>query len=266
MGSMRQRAWRKARCGRKKHASVNIILNGFIIKPRRSLRFWMSFTGLTVLLLLLLVFGKGESLNAGLDFRLPWNADGDLSAAELHDENVELREKLLILRQNNQVDKQAAALLQKQLIDSQKENFQLRKDLEFYQGIINVKGGRNSPIIHGMRIKPLTYAQGYRLELILLHITNTEKVFEGMLDVAVEGVQDSTVRRFPLNEISLSRNQNYSIRFRNFQRIENDFVLPENFQPQKIFVTLSIDDEDESGLEKVFDWPAINGWEKADVG
>ena len=117
-----------------------------------------------------------------------------------------------------------------------------------------------------MRIKPLTYARGHRLELILLHITNTEKVFEGMLDVVVEGVQDSTVRRFPLNEISLSRNQNYSIRFRNFQRIENDFVLPENFQPQKIYVTLSIDDEDESGLEKVFDWPVTNGREKADVG
>ena len=131
--------------------------------------------GLTVLLLLLLVFGNRE---AGLDFRLPWDADGSLAADELRGENTELREKLLIQQQNNQVDKQAAALLQEQLIASQEENFQLRKDLEFYQGIINVKGGRNSPVIHGMRIKPLTYARGYRLELILLHITNTEKVFE----------------------------------------------------------------------------------------
>lgn len=223
----------------------------------------MAFLGLTALLILLLAFGNRE---AGLDFRLPWNADGELSADELYGENTDLREELLILQQNNQVDKQAAALLQKQLIDSQKENFQLRKDLEFYQGIINVKGGRNSPIIHGMRIKPLTYARGYRLELILLHITNTEKVFEGMLDVVVEGARDSTVRRFPLNEISLGRDQNYSVRFRNFQRIENNFVLPENFQPQKIIVTLSIDDEDESGFEKVFDWPVTNGREKADVG
>ena len=162
-------------------------------------------------------------------------------------------------------DKQAAALLQKQLIDSQKENFQLRKDLAFYKGIINVKGEKNSPVIHGMRIKPLTHAQGYRLELILLHITNTDKVFEGMLDVVVEGMQDSAVTRLSLNEISLNQNQNYSVRFRNFQRIENNFILPENFQPQKILVTLSIDDQDEPGFEKTFEWPVTDGREIADV-
>ena len=252
---MRQRVWHKARCGRN--------LNGFIIKPRKSLRFWMSFAGLTVLLLLLLAFGNRE---AGLDFRLPWNADGGLSADELYGENAELREKLLILQQNNQVDKQAAALLQKQLIDSQKENFQLRKDLEFYQGIINVKGGRNSPVVHGMRIKPLTYARGYRLELILLHITNTEKVFEGMLDVVVEGMQDSAVTRLPLTEISRNQNRNYSVRFRNFQRIENNFILPENFRPKKIFVSVSIDDEEDAGFEEIFDWPLTENGEITDVG
>ena len=241
-------------------------MNGFIIRPRRSLRSWKPLAGLAVLLLLLLGFGNRESLNASLGLGFLWNADGSLSADELRGENAELREKLLVLQQNNRVDKQAAALLQKQLIASQKENFRLTKDLEFYRGIINVKGDENSPVIHGMRIKPLAYARGYRLELILLHITNTDKVFEGALDVVVEGTQDSAPKRFPLDEISLGRNQNYSIRFRNFQRIEDNFVLPENFQPQKISVTLSIDDRDEPGLEKVFDWPVTNGREKADVG
>lgn len=225
----------------------------------------MSLLGLSILLLLL-IFSNQEKLNAGLNSWLPWSAGKGLSAEELRGKNAELREKLLILEQNNQVDKQASALLQKQLIDSQKENFQLRKDLEFYKGIINVKGDKNSPVIHGIRIKPLTHAQGYRLELILLHITNTDKVFEGMLDVVVEGMQDSAVTRLPLNEISLSRNQNYSVRFRNFQRIENNFILPENFQPQKILVTVSIDDEDEPGFEKIFDWPVTDGRETADVG
>ena len=241
-------------------------MNGFIIRPRRSLRSWKPLAGLAVLLLLLLGFGNRESLNASLGLGFLWNADGSLSADELRGENAELREKLLVLQQNNRVDKQAAALLQKQLIDSQEENFRLTKDLEFYRGIINVKGDENSPVIHGMRIKPLAYARGYRLELILLHITNTDKVFEGALDVVVEGTQDSALKRFPLDEISLGRNQNYSIRFRNFQRIEDNFVLPENFQPQKISVTLSMDDQDEPGLEKVFDWPVTNDREKADVG
>ena len=187
-----------------------------------------------------------------------------MSAEELSNKNAELREELLILRQNSQVDKQAAALLQQQLIDTQKENFQLRKDLEFYKGIIDVQGSRNSPVIHGMRIRPLTHARGYRLELILLHITNTDKVFEGALDVVVEGKQDSAATRLPLDEISLSRN--YSVRFRNFQRIENNFILPKNFQPQKIFVTVTIDDDEGFGFEEIYDWPLTENGEVADVG
>lgn len=230
------------------------------------MRFWIPFLGTTVLLLLVFVFGGGGWPGGNLNFGLPWSADGSLAADKLRGENTELREDLLILRQNNQVDKQAAALLQTQLIASQKENFQLRRDLEFYQGIINVKGGKNSPIIHGMRIKPLTHARGYRLELILLHITNTEKVFEGMLDVFVEGLQDNAVTRLPLNEISLNRNQNRSVRFRNFQRIENNFILPENFRPQRILVSVSMDNEDDAGFEDIFDWPLTENGEITDAG
>lgn len=250
----------------REYACIPGNMNDFIIKPRRSPRFRISLLVLSVLLLLLLIFGHREKLNAGLNFWLPWIADEKMSVEKLSGENAELREKLLILEQNNQVDKQAAALLQKQLVDSQKENFRLRKDLEFYRGIINVKSDKNSPIIHGIRIKPLTRAQGYRLELILLHITNTDEVFEGMLDVVVEGMQDSAVTRLPLNEISLGRNQNYSVRFRNFQRIENNFILPENFQPQKLFVTITMHDEEDPGLEEIFDWPLTESGETADVG
>ena len=50
-------------------------------------------------------------------------------------------------------------------------------------------------------------------------------------------------------------NRGYSIRFRNFQRFENSFILPENFEPQRVFVTLSPDDPDAAGFEKIFDWP-----------
>ena len=239
----------------------NIILNGFIIRPRKSLRYWISLLGLAAILLLLLLFSNREKLDAGLSF---WFADGGLSTAELRGRNTELQEKILILEQNSQVDKQAAALLQEQLIESQEDNFRLRKDLEFYKGIINVKDGRNSPIIHGMRIKPLARARSYRLELILLHITNTDKVFEGMLNVVVEGMQDSNETRLALNEIGSDRN--YAVSLRNFQRIENDFMLPENFHPHKILVTITMEKEEDAGFEDTFDWPLTENGEIADVG
>ena len=246
-------------------------MDNFVITMRRSWRRRVVFLILFVLLLAVFIYsdyfpGVRSNHNGGWTFILPWTSTQGLSPEELLDENAELRERLLILQQNTRLDTQAAALLQERLIDSQEEIFQLSKDLEFYQGIINASDEENSPGVHGIRIKPLTHARGYRLELILLYIANTDKMVDGVIDVVLEGILDSAVKRLSLNEISLDENQTYTIRFRNFQRFENNFILPENFEPQRVFVTLSIDDQDESGFEKVFDWPATDGRETADVG
>ena len=246
-------------------------MDNFVITMRRSWRRRVVFLILFVLLLAVFIYsdyfpGVRSNHNGGWTFILPWTSTQGLSPEELLDENAELRERLLILQQNTRLDTQAAALLQERLIDSQEEIFQLSKDLEFYQGIINASDEENSPGVHGIRIKPLTHARGYRLELILLYIANTDKMVDGVIDVVLEGILDSAVKRLSLNEISLDENQTYTIRFRNFQRFENNFILPENFEPQRVFVSLSIDDQDESGFEKVFDWPVTDGRETADVG
>ena len=246
-------------------------MDNFVITMRRSWRRRVVFLILFVLLLAVFIYsdyfpGVRSNHNGGWTFISPWTSTQGLSPEALLDENAELRERLLILQQNTRLDTQAAALLQERLIDSQEEIFQLSKDLEFYQGIINASDEENSPGVHGIRIKPLTHARGYRLELILLYIANTDKMVDGVIDVVLEGILDSAVKRLSLNEISLDENQTYTIRFRNFQRFENNFILPENFEPQRVFVTLSIDDQDESGFEKVFDWPVTDGRETADVG
>lgn len=226
---------------------------------------------LSILLVVLLLssadlFGIYRWQNGGWSFKLPWLISESLSPDELLGENNELRERLLMLEQNNKVDKQAAALLQEKLIDSQEEIFQLRKDLEFYQGIINTTDEANSPGVHGIRIKRLTHAHGYRLELIFLNIGNTDKIVEGTVDVVLEGIFDSSVKRLSLSDLSLDDDRAYNIKFRNFQRFENNFILPENFEPQRVFVTLYLQAQDEVGFEKVFDWPETNKREAADVG
>ena len=246
-------------------------MDNFVIKARRPWFRRVIYPALFVVLAVLIAgsadfFDVHRNPDGSWGFSLPWNAGLDLSRVELLGENTELRERVLIFEQNTRLDKQAAALLQEKLIVSQEEIFQLRKDLEFYQGIINASGEENSPGVHGIRIKPLTHAHGYRMELIFLYISNTDKLVEGVIDVVLEGILDNVVKRLSLNEISLDENQVYTVRFRNFQRFENNFILPANFEPQRVFVTLSINDRNESGFEKVFDWPVTDGRETADVG
>ena len=240
-------------------------MDNFVIKPRWSRRRFV-YLALFILLAVLLLSSAGicQCQDGSWEVRLPWSRSQ--SPEQLLGEDTALRQELLILERNNQVDKQAAALLQEKLINSQEEIFQLRKDLEFYKGIITATDETNSPGVHGIRIKPLTHPNGYRLELILLNIANTGKMVEGEIEVVLEGIQDSAIKRLSLSAVSLDENRDYSIRFRNFQRFENNFILPENFEPQRVFVTLSPDEPDESGFEKIFDWPEAEEREIADVG
>ena len=237
-------------------------MDRFVIRARISRRNCVASLVVFAFVLLLtwLLF-----TNAILDLKFLGGDSEDVSTKDLLNENAELREKLLILEQNIQMDNRAAVLLQEQLIYSQGENSQLRKDLEFYQGIINATDEANSPVMHGIRIKPLTRLNGYRFELILLNIANTDKMIEGVVDVVLEGILDSALKRLSLTDLSLDENQIYSIRFRNFQRFENNFILPENFKPQRVFVTLSISDRKNLGFEKVFDW-SVSQRRTANVG
>ena len=215
---------------------------------------------------LLALSGYQYGKAGGWNFRLPWNADAALLAEALRGQNAELREQLLILEQNSELDRQAAALLQEHLIEAQEQNFRLRKDLEFYQGIVHSNGDRDAPVLHRLRITPLLPASAYQLELILLHITNTDKLFRGTLEVALEGMRGGEITRLALDELSLGQAQDYNVSFRNFQRFEDNFGLPDGFRPRTVLVTLSLDGQDESWFDKVFDWPLTENGEIADAG
>ena len=242
------------------------VMNNFIIRPYRSLRLRVLLLLLLILLPPLALLMYLEEVDINWNLNLLWGQGEEASADELLDENVQLNERLVILEQNNQVDKQALALLQQQLLAAQEENFRLRKDLEFYQGIMDVKDDKNSPIVHGLRIKSLAQHNAYRMELILLHITNRDELFEGVLDITVAGIQDGAAKRLPLRGLSHDRNKDYAIRFRNFQRFEQNFILPDKFEAQTIVVTVSISGQDKGKLEREFDWPVTADGETENVG
>lgn len=239
-------------------------MRAFVIKPHRPWRGLITVMILGVLFALSALLFTDNSDWFGIHKRL--SSDWERERQDLHSENAELQEKVLMLEQTTRLDKQAAALLQEELINSQEEIYRLKKDLEFYQGIMDATGGESGPNVHAIRIQPLTQERGYRLELILIHVAKKDKVIEGVIGIALEGVQDNATRHLDLSEITLDKDLVYDFKFRSFQRFENSFILPENFEPQRVFVNLSIKDKKESRFEKIFDWPVTSGRERADVG
>lgn len=240
----------------------------FVVKSRRGWRWLLAGAALGGVAALLMLLTKFDSW-ADEDLRTEGGgsnkalrvANGDLRA-----ENIQLSEKIIVLEQAANLDKQAASLLTDELKAAQEEIYNLKKELEFYQGVIDAEGNRGWLDVHGMRILPLNRERSYRLELILIHTAKSDKKVAGALEVILEGVREAGTEYVNLKEITLDKDVVYRFKFGNFKRFENNFALPEDFNPQRVFVNMMVEDKKKSEFKRVFDWPANSAREASDVG
>lgn len=190
-----------------------------------------------------------DKLSGNQDYKLLWEVN-----QTLEQENVLLREKVMMLEQTTNIDKQTAGIVQGEIKNLQDEIHHLKDELEFYREIMDTASRAKGLDIQGIYIKPLRQAGSYRLKLILTHVGKAGTVVEGMVDVVFEGTSGENNMTVGLTEIGLEKGQTFAYSFRNFQRFESDFLLPENFNPQRVSVNLLHKNKRDSRLKKVFDW------------
>ncbi len=174
---------------------------------------------------------------------------------ELEHENSRLREQVLMMERNADLDRQTAALMQEEIKQSQDEIYRLTGELEFYQGIMDATRSAQGLNIHGIHVDSLPQKHSYRLKLVLTHVTKSVKVAAGLLDVSIEGVQNGSTNLLRLQDITLDDSLELSFKFRNFKRFESSLELPEDFTPHKVLVQLQPNDRKQAKIKRVFDWP-----------
>ncbi|MBI2993120.1 MAG: hypothetical protein HYY48_02950 [Gammaproteobacteria bacterium] len=229
-----------------------------VVKPHRPVQFAVAvillsmFSAMVTWVLLdnihwSLIFGR---LGANEERKQLWNSN-----RELEKENTSLRERVLALQGDTNLDNQTSVILQNEIRDLQEEIFRLKGELQFYQGVMEASGAGNGLDVHGIFVRPLTQENGFRLKLIMTNVSNTDSDTEGRLDVSFEGIQDGATRYVNLKDVTLDEAVELAFKFRNFKRFESNLEFPAGFSPQRVFVELQRRDEKESNIKRVFDWP-----------
>lgn len=172
----------------------------------------------------------------------------------LEQENIELRDRVLMLEQTESLDKRTAVLLQKSLQSQQDKIYGLKGELEFYQGIMNDADSSKGLNIHGIHIAALPQRQSYQLKLILTNVAKSVKVAEGTIDISFEGIQDGITRQLKLQDITLDEALELSFKFRNFKRFESRLELPDGFIPRRVFIQIQPKGRKQPRIKKAFDW------------
>lgn len=202
-----------------------------------------------------------NNINDGLDFQKTL-----MENRELEESNKKLKERILVLEQTATVDRETIALMQAEDRMIQEELYQLKRELEFYQGVMDATKDINGLNIQGVYINPLTAPRTYRIKVVLTHMAKDVTVAKGILSISLEGLFDAKVKQYEIQEIAEEGTPDLSFNFRNYLRFQSAFVLPEGFEPRKVVVRLQANDSKQSPVLNTYDWQVILSGEQQNVG
>lgn len=147
------------------------------------------------------------------------------------------RQSVNFLQVEMEVQKQASTLLKQQLQNLHEENFQLQKDLAFYQKVMAPELEADGVEVDQFHITPLGSERVYRYKLVLVQTHKQKRFAKGHVTLKVSGSLDHRSKSYPLDELIENFDKSmWQFSFRYFKIIEGDFTLPPGFKPQRVHV------------------------------
>ncbi len=166
----------------------------------------------------------------------------------------DLREQKAVLEQASKIDHEAYGQLEGELAGLRNEIMELNKELAFYRGIVSPQGGSGVMRLQRFEVTPSGGERGFHYKLVLTQAFTNSGITTGSVTFSVEGLMGQTPKTFALAELTNNKVKELSFRFKYFQEIGGDLVLPAGFVPKRVMVNI-----EPSGGEKLqssYDWPA----------
>jgi len=156
----------------------------------------------------------------------------------LSGENEKLRAQAAAAELAREVDRRAYAEVEKTLAQLQAQVLKARAELTFYRGIVSPEDGIGGLRIQRFQVTPSAIERGYTLLLVLVQSMRQDAVVSGAVSITVEGVSDSRPVELTLAQLGAQTRDDGSapFKFRYFQNLEQQIVLPEGFEPRAVNV------------------------------
>jgi hypothetical protein len=153
----------------------------------------------------------------------------ELNTARIHSLEVELTVEQLA---NKQVEKLLKEVLEKE--------FELKKQLAFYEKIMAPEKDIDGLIIDNVRITAGKKPNQFTFQVTLVQQRLKRRYSKGHINLSFEGSDLETTSTLELANVSLLNKKALSFSFQYFQIISGDFTLPENFIPENISVSATL--------------------------
>jgi hypothetical protein len=173
---------------------------------------------------------------------------------ELAGEIDYLREQKAQLERASQIERKAYNELDTNLKVLQGEILELKEELAFYRGIVSPRDASRGLRLQRFSLEP-NGLRSYRYTVVLTQVLKNDRLVRGRVKLYVEGVQNNETKTLDLSALSENSVKELSYRFKYFQNLEGDLVLPNGFRPIRATAQILPSGRQQDMIEKTIDWP-----------
>ena len=177
-----------------------------------------------------------------------------LIAAET--KNLDLRRQVALLDRTSVMDQRATEEVQETVLGLRDRIAQLEQDVVYYRQVVSAETEDTGLVISQLDIDATREANRYRYKLVLRQQDADGDTFlTGHVNVNLVGSQGEEQKILSLRDLSAEQDQlDIRLRFKYFQNIEGELVLPENFVPDRLQVAAVSMEPVEKSINQNFSW------------
>ena len=200
-------------------------------------------------------------MNQGLALKIEVVKERDEISRQLAEAEIameQMRQRIANLTVGGEIDDKATEEVRQTIEALQEQIAQLNEEISFYKGVMlpNVAN-------KGLRIERLdltSNASGrVKYSLLLTQVVDKHDYVQGGVQISLLGQEGDQEKRFMLSELDQEKDEAIRFRFRYFQNINGELMLPDGFEPREIMIVAQSSGSNAQRLEKRFDWPLKGG-------
>jgi hypothetical protein len=223
---------------------------------------WQRFMKRLLLLALISVFGVASFISGryeALEAQEQAIAERDQLLEDLQisqDENSSNNSRVVMLEKGGEVDRRSTEGLRQNMVDLRSQIATLQEEVAFYKGIMAPSSRKQNLRIQKFDLVKSLEVNRYKFKLVLTQVGANQRFISGLAGVNVVGILDGKQKVYGLRDLSEDI-QDYGIKykFRYFQEISGELVLPKGFIPESVDIVLQSNGSKAKRIENNFPWP-----------
>jgi len=176
---------------------------------------------------------------------------------QLNQERGQLLQRIAKLERISQIDQESVSRVQDELKSDKNERLKLEEELLFLRSIVSAESDNKALHLQRLRLQPGTSENSVLYAFTVSKVLRNPEYIDGLAFLTLSGEQDGVKRSFSLNQVSGGRKSSLKLRFKHFQNVEGEFLLPGGFKPSGVTIEVKPEGNKFSPIKKKFEWLAV---------